>query len=379
VALPKAARRALLLVVAAAGIAFWGWRTIQLPHDDRVCTTDFSAFYAGGKLAGTPQTYSRDAVFAEEDRAVGCHTDNLIFIKPPFYAVLMWPVAQLPFGTAIVLWRLLGVAALGLFVWFWPGDRFAHLAGIAWFMPVITSINTGQDVAFVLAAVVGGLLLLRRGSMFAVGIVFGLCAIKFHLLLLLPLLILHRRWWRLALGVLTTGAAFAAISFAAYGLSWPALYRQALSDPRLNPYPWNMVNLTGLFRYHYEWAIPAALVVAALCWYLITAGKLELAMAAVLAGGTLIAPHNTISDGVLFLPLLFLSMESSYAAARATAVFTLTPFYAFLPSGSLQAIVVGLIACAGYEMYAGSKVAGVTGTRSLSAARDGAPHSASRA
>jgi len=370
VALPSAARRARLLAVAAAGIAFWGWRTSLLKHDDRVCTTDFSAFYAGGRLAGTPETYSPSAVFAAEDRAAGCHTDNLIFIKPPFYAVLMWPLAQLPFPAALLLWRILGVAALGMFVWLWPGDKFARLAGCAWFLPVATSINTGQDVAFVLAAVAGAARLLRRQQMFAAGLIFGLCAIKFHLLLLLPLLILHRRWWRAGLGVLTTGAVFAAISFAAYGWGWPALYRRALADPRLNPYPWNMVNLTGLFRYHYGWVIPGALLVALLCWYLIAAGKLELALAAILAGGTLIAPHNTISDGVLFLPLLFGSMESHHALARATAIFALTPFYAFLPNGALQVIVVILLATAAY---------GVSAKRSSAAPQDAAPRNAAPA
>ena len=357
--------------MAAAGIAFWGWRTARLRYDDRVCTTDFSAFYAGGTLAGTTETYSPDAVFAAEDRAAGCHTNNLIFIKPPFYAVLMWPLAQLPFDAALWTWRILCLSALGVFLWLWPGDWCAHLAGCAWFLPVATSFNTGQDVAFVLAAATVACLLLRKGRMFAAGVVLGLCAIKFHLLLLLPLLILHRRWWRAGLGILATGAVFAAISFAAYGWGWPTLYRRALSDPRLNPYPWNMVNLAGLFRYHYGGAIPCALVVALLCWYLIAAGKLELAVAAVLAGGTLIAPHNTISDGVLFLPLLFRATELTVPGARAAALLALTPFYAFLPNGTLQVIVVLLLTAEAWRVF--------SARRSLAAHPDGAPRSAAQA
>jgi hypothetical protein len=136
------------------------------------------------------------------------------------------------------------------------------------------------------------------------------------------------------------------VSFAAYGSGWPKLYWKALQDPRLNPYPQNMVNLTGLFHYQTQWAIPCAVLTALLCWRLIAAGKLELAIAAVLAGGTLIAPHNTVSDGVLFLPLLFRSLQSPFAAARAGATFALTPFYAFLPSGTLQVLIVLLLAAA---------------------------------
>ena len=319
---------------------------VTMPRDLSLCTTDFSPFYAGGKLAGLPQTYSPAAVFAVEDRAVGCHIENLIFIKPPFYAVLMWPIAQLPFVTAIWIWRALGLAALGIFLWLWPGGRLAHFAGAVWFLPVATAFNVGQDVAFVLLAATGAALLLKTGRPVLAGMLFGLCAIKFHLLLLLPLLILHRRAWRTAAGALGVAAVFLAISFAAYGPSWPRLYWTALHDPRLNPYPWNMVNLTGLFRYHAEFAIPSAILVALVCWYLIAAGNWELSVAAVLAGGTLIVPHNTISDGVLFLPLLFCSLQSPYPAARAAAIFALTPVYPFFPKGTLQVIVVLLLASA---------------------------------
>jgi Glycosyltransferase family 87 len=346
-------RPALLLFLAIAGISFWGWRFATMPRDLSVCTTDFSAFYAGGRLAATPQTYSPQAVFAAEDHATGCHIENLIFIKPPFYAVLMWPLARFPFPAAIFIWRTLGLAALAVFLVLWPGDRLAHLAGCAWFLPVATSFNVGQDVAFVLAAATGAFVLLRRGGFFAAGILFGICAIKFHLFILLPLLIFHRRLWRTAAGALAVGVVFAAISFAAYGVGWPREYWSALHDPRLNPYPWNMVNLAGLFRYQWTWAIPGAIFVALLCWYLIAAGNLELALAAILAGGTLIVPHNTISDGVLFLPLLFWSAQSPFAIARAAAVFALTPFYAFLPSGALQLIVLGLLASAAYQTRAG--------------------------
>jgi hypothetical protein len=359
-------RRALLWLAILAGLLYWGWHFVRLPRDLSVCTTDFSAFYAGAKLAGTPQTYSPDAVFVAEERATGCpmkgHMENLIFIKPPFYAVLMWPLAQLPFMTAIVAWRILGLAALGVFLWLWPGDRLVHAAGCVWFLPVATSFNVGQDVAFVLAAATGACLALRTGRPFLSGALFGLCAIKFHLFSLLPLLLFHRRLWRTALGGLSVLAVFLAISFAAYGPGWPGLYWTALKDPRMNPAPSNMVNLTGLFHYQAQWAIPCAVLVALLSWRLIAAGNLELALAAILAGGTLIAPHNTISDGVLFLPLLFWSQKSPFAPVRACATFALTPFYAFLPSGTLQVLIVLLLGAAGYR---------AAGARSITVAAPG--------
>lgn len=340
----------VLLAITAAGLLFWGWRFYTEPKLLSQCTTDFAAFYGGAKLAGTPQTYSPEAVFAAEERAMGCHEDYLVFIKPPFYAMLLWPLAQLPFPVAIALWRILILAALGVFLWLWPGNRLAHAAGCVWFIPVATSYNVGQDVAFVLAAIAVAFWSLKTGRHLLAGILLGLCAIKFHLFVLVPLLILHRRLWRVAYGGIAVGLVFLGVSFAGYGLAWPGLYWSAIHDPRGNPYPWNLVNLAGLLRS--SWWIPCAVLVALLCWYLVRAGKLELAVAAVLAGGTLIAPHNTVSDGVLFLPLLFWSLRSPYPWARASATFTLTPFYRFLPPGTLQVLILMLLSAAGYQLRA---------------------------
>jgi hypothetical protein len=103
-------------------------------------------------------------------------------------------------------------------------------------------------------------------------------------------------------------------------------------------------------RYHAEWAIPCAILAALLCWCLIAAAKLELSIAAVLAGGTLIAPHNTVSDGGLFLPLLFWSQQSPYRIVRASAIFVVTSFYVFLPSGTLQIIVLLLLGAAAGQL-----------------------------
>jgi len=341
-------RRTLLLLVTVAGIAFWGWRFHNQPKLLSQCTTDFAAFYGGARLAGTPLTYSPEAVFAAQERAIGCHADYLVFIKPPFYAMLLWPLAQLPFETAIAIWRVLILLAFAVFVWLWPGNRLAHAAGCVWFLPAATSYNVGQDVAFVLAFTAIACVLARAGRPFLSGLLFGLCAIKFHLLVLLPLWIVHRRLWRVALGGAAVGVVFLALCFAGYGMAWPRLYWTALQDPRTHPYPWNLANLAGLFRS--EWWIPCAVPVVFLCWYLIQTGKLELALAAALAGGTLLVPHNTVSDGVLFLPLLFWSRQSPLSWVRATATFTLTPFYRFLPPGTLQVLILVLLVAAAYQL-----------------------------
>jgi hypothetical protein len=52
------------------------------------------------------------------------------------------------------------------------------------------------------------------------------------------------------------------------------------------------------------------------------------------------------------LPLLFWSLQSPFATARACATFALTPFYAFLPSGTLQVIILLLLGAAAHQLRA---------------------------
>jgi hypothetical protein len=334
-----------------AGVLFRAHIIHQLPREVEFCAADFSAFYSGGALVGSAQLYSPAAAFAVQERAIGCHHENLVFIKPPFYALLMWPFAQLAFVPAFYLFRALVLAGVGLVLWLWPGDRWPAAAACAWSVPLAATFTVGQDVIFVLVAAMGAYRMLRKGREFTAGLLLGLCAIKFHLFLLLPVLLLRRRMWKTVAGGAATGAMWCAMCFLAAGPHWIARYRAALADPRLDPYAYNMVNLRGLFDYHSPWIWPASVVVAALCIYLIWRGPLEVALAAVLAGGVLITPHTTVCDATLFLPGLLLARRMEWPAARAVAAFALTPLYVFLPRGAMQAAVLALIVAAAWMVY----------------------------
>jgi hypothetical protein len=340
------ARQAAWTLVILAGVLFRAHIIHELPREVELCASDFSAFYSGGALAGSSKLYSPAAAFAVQEKAIGCHHENIVFIKPPFYALLMWPFAQLPFVPAFYLFRALVLAGVGAFLWLWPADRWAAAAACAWSVPLAATFTVGQDVIFVLAAVLGAYRMLRSGRQFPAGLLLGLCAIKFHLFLLLPLLLLRRRLWKTVAGGAAVGAVWFAMCFAEAGPHWISMYRAALSGPEMNPYAYNMVNLRGLFDYGSPWTLPAAAVVAVLCGYLIWRGSLEVALAAVLAGGVLITPHTTVCDATLFLPGLLLARRMQSAAVRVVAGFALTPLYLLLPSGALQVAVLAILMAA---------------------------------
>lgn len=339
-------RPTLWTLVILAGVLFRASIIHGLSRDVELCAADFSAFYSGGSLVGSAHLYSPEAAFAVQEKAIGCHNVNLVFVKPPFFALLMWPFAQLPFVPAFYLFRALVLLGVGLFLWLWPGNRWAAAAACAWSVPLAASYTVGQDIIFVLAAVMGAYWMLRSGREFAAGVLLGLCAIKFHLFLLLPIFLWRRRLWNTVAGGAAVGAVWFAMCFLAAGPKWISTYRAALSDSRMNPYAHNMVNLRGLFNYSSPWTLPAALVVAGLCGFLIWRGSLEVALAAVLAGGVLIAPHTSVADAILFLPGLLLARKMPSAAARAIAAFALTPLYVLLPRGGMQIAVLAILLAA---------------------------------
>ncbi len=333
-------RNVFLGVLVLTGILLRAYIFNHLPHDLSVCATDFSAFYAGGKLAGTPNLYVPQAAFDVERQAMGCVMENLVFIRPPFYALLMWPLAQLPFMTALVLWRILGLAAVGAFICLWPGDKWIAAAACAWYLPLANNFTVGQDVAFLLVLLLGAYYCLKADKQFWAGILLGLCLIKFHLFVLLPLLIFHKKLWRTLLGISGVGIIALSASYVAGGRHWMEHYLAALHDFRMDPYPWNMVNLKALFYYHPEWLIPSVVIIVLVSWYAIYEGSLEVSLAAVLIGGVLINPHTTIADGTLILPAFLMATRAPLITLRFLATLALMPLYIFLPSGTFQVILI---------------------------------------
>jgi hypothetical protein len=353
-------RPAAWTIVILAGLLFRVHIIHQLPRDVELCASDFSAFYSGGSLAGSPHLYDPAAAFAVQERALGCHHPNIVFIKPPFYALLMWPLAQLPFVPAFYLFRTLVLAGVCLFLWLWPLDRWGAAAACAWSVPLAATFTVGQDVIFILLAVFGAYLMLRAERDLPAGMLLGLCAVKWHLFLLLPLFLVRRRSWKIVAGGATVSCVWIAMCFAAAGPAWLSTYTAALAGPGVDPYASHMVNMRGLFGYHSPWVWPAAAMVAALCGYLIWRGGLEVALSAMMVGGVLITPHTTICDATLFLPALLLARKMESWAARTLAAFALTPFYLLLPSGGLQLAVMAILVAAVVEIHNGeSKVAAV--------------------
>ncbi len=121
---------------------------------------DFVTFYAGAKLAGTPDLYSRGANLAMNKALVGS-TMDMMYIRPPFYAALLKPLSLFPY---LIAYAIFSAASLASILWFvirfskeCPALPFASFS-----LPFLATLSAGQDSPFLLPVLGGAILLTRK-------------------------------------------------------------------------------------------------------------------------------------------------------------------------------------------------------------------------
>ena len=309
---------------------------LKLPALSRIVhgDNDFMGFYAGAQLAASGEMYNPEALTRAESRL--WDTPRFLpFVRLPVYAAAISPLRLLSYQRAYWIWQSVSLAAVLLFVWFWPAPRkWMTAMACCWSMPLLDCFIMGRDLAVVMLALAVSLALLFRGRRFAAGCVFSLCLIKYNLFFSIPLLIFGKRLWRFGGGMVAGGAALLAMSFAVGGWSWPWRYAALLRLPATTPSYDGMPNLHGLLSglphsVLLEPAVTCAVIVAA--WLVIRAADITTAISATLATGLLVSFHAFFGDALILAPacLLLLSRAPS-APLKLVAIFLLCPL-AYLP------------------------------------------------
>ena len=338
-------RRVPLYAVLAvmAFCAFWTLLGSMLVQGARL--HDFLNLYAGASLA-------RDGDFAQmhvpevqlqRERGYAPQLPELVpFVRPPFYALLLAPLAWVPFGSAFWAWLAVQAAALAG-TWAWAFRRWGADALIfgSMYLPTALGIAHGQDCVFLLWIVLGTYALARREKHFLSGLILGAGLIKFHLFLLWPLALLVQRRWKMLAGACVSVVVEVLISLMLAGpgglTKYVALLR--MSDLRhLSPSPELMIDVRSLALNLGidSLAVTGLLIAAAViltfaaCWR----APLWRVVAAATAGSLLVAPHVYGYDAGLLLVGLWLAMfesgkqSGSRAGSRGpriTATVLLTP------------------------------------------------------
>lgn len=226
---------------------------------------DFAQLYAGATLVGTPELYSPEANKRVHREAIGVELSSVYYSRPPFYAFLLKPLAALPYRAAYWVFQSVSFLCLAWFLWAFARSPVEVALFACLYPPLIFVLLNCQDAGIALALAGAGYLLLERDRPFAAGLVWSMCAIKPHLFVFLPVvLIVHRKWRALAGGCLLV-----ALSFAAQGRNWISEYLALLRSPEIHPDPDHMPNFQALRvaidpHLSESWLLPATLLVAAL-------------------------------------------------------------------------------------------------------------------
>ncbi len=288
---------------------------------------DFAAFYAGAKLLDTGNLYDSVALRRQEELAISTSSEQHGYIRLPFHAAFVWPLSRLPYMTAYTLWEIALILSTLAFVIFWrpPGGGMNVLLASMSF-PILAGIANGQDTLFLLLFLTGVVMQYRQGHKFLAGAILSLCAIKFHLFLLVPLLIGARREWRFARGFLAGGGILAIVSFAAAGLNWPLELITSALNPQFSPSTAKMANLHGVMG-----NVPAggalevaiAIAVAVAVWVICRRASFEYGLAAILIGGFTLSIHAYLPDLVVTLPAVLILIVRSQSKSVKIVVFAL--------------------------------------------------------
>ncbi len=276
--------------------------------------TDFFAFYAGARLAGTPNLYSQHAIWAAQTAATGHYSPGLLFIRLPCFALFLWPLAQLPYEAARYLWAALQCGLIAAAVWLWPGSRKIAAIVTCWSFPILTCLAFGTDTAMIFFWLACWRRLESKGYPIWAGLALALCIAKFHFFLLLPwLLIRHRRWLilqGLSLGLIILGL----LSSLTAGWAWPLAYLHVLTSPAItNQSRLVMPNIHGFAQP--GWEFPLVLLTLILTIWAVHKCTYTDGFIVVSLGSFLCSYHAYVHDGVILLPVLILILEKiSYTA-----------------------------------------------------------------
>jgi Glycosyltransferase family 87 len=299
---------------------------------------DFLNLYTGASLA-------RDGIFAgmhvpevqllREQEYVPKLPELVPFVRPPFYALLLTPLAWLPFDAAFWTWLAMQAAML-VGIWTWAFGRWGADALIlgSMYLPTALGIAHGQDCVLVLAVILGVFVTADRERHFLSGVILGAGLIKFHLFLLWPLALIIQKRWRMLAGACAAVAAQALAWLILAGTGGIQRYFSLLrmSDLRhLSPSPELMIDVGGIAaNLGVHGLLPqgvltvlAILMTAAACWR----APLWRMIAAAGSGSLLVAPHVYGYDAGLLLIGLWLAIFESGARRlpKVTALIVLTP------------------------------------------------------
>jgi hypothetical protein len=361
---------ALLLGFAATLVFLIATAHGGVDYDGRPLGTDFSSFYAAGRLALLGHSpYDQAALHHVQQTMFGARTPYYSFAYPPVFLLFAAPLARLPYLAALTLWEGTSLALyLWALAWLWrrhSGRRanWTCLALALAFTATFVNLTHGQN-GFLSAALFALAFTLFEDNAIAAGVCLGLLVFKPQLGLVVPFALAAGGRWRSFAGASATIIALAVAATLAFGIeTWrgflaaSAFSRAAILDHGAVGYE-KMVSLFAAMRlwnaplafaYGVQ-ALAALAAIAATVWLWRSPADPRVKGAILCLATLLVTPFAFDYDLMVLAPALTLLAADGFAngflpfrrallaalwlipiAARGIAQFSHVPVAAMLP------------------------------------------------
>lgn len=216
--------RVYLMLLAAANVlmvaAIVLTATDGVDRNGFLIGTDFISFWTSGRMLQEGQNvYDTAAHVAAQREFYTLPGEYTAFFYPPNFLPFVWPLGLMPYFPALGAWLAATGTAwlLAMRGWF----RALGLAGpgvllVLAFPPVTVTLTHGQT-SFLVAALLGGGLLLTGRRPWLAGVLIGLATIKPQFGLLVPVALLASGQWRAIAGAGVSALALAGVAALAFG------------------------------------------------------------------------------------------------------------------------------------------------------------------
>jgi len=315
-----------LLILECALVGAWWYGRWVLEHPEiRSMGWDFAVYWSASGLAqthGAAAAYDWELLRAAERPLL--HNTFGPFAYPPTFLLLLYPIAAVSYGWALVL-----VSVTGIALYLATVRAAMGRAQAMWLIPALAfpglwaALLAGQNSLVTAMACAGALLLMRRNTLIA-GLCIAVLCIKPQLGVLFPLLLLCERRW----GVIASAAIFSALFLAlpalCFGPEIYAAFARSMAMFRATVAEHNTVILRGaptmfgvlrtagadITMSYVGHAIGVAIAVGACAWMWLTRARLALSASALVVGTLLVQPYMIYYDlAWLAIPLALLTVD----------------------------------------------------------------------
>jgi alpha-1,2-mannosyltransferase len=357
---------ALWIAATVTTFAAPGYRSLT----GRLKGGDFIQFYTLGHIAfgrEYPRLSTANALHTLQVQLLPASDPEFYFpVYPPQTALIFAPLALLSFRAAAAVWTATLICAYAAIVWYtWRPlrdvltDKLFVAAAAAAFPPFWSLVLHEQTTVFPLAAFFCGWLALERDRPFLAGLALGILAIKPQFGLVLAVVVLAAREWRIILGALCSVALQLAAVIYGMGVGALRAYIENVRgmpkiEPLLEPDPWQMHSLRTVTTLvpgisgRMLWIVLSVAVIITVTMAWRTRVPLTVRFGLLILGTVLVNPHLIVYDAtVLVLPLLWFGAWVERGRLSLASEFWLTVYALFifllLPTARLFYVQVSVL------------------------------------